>query len=57
MTYDLREYQIGLINQIFAAWQSNRSVMLQLPTGAGKTVLFAHITREFARCGMGVMEP
>jgi superfamily II DNA or RNA helicase len=54
-TYERREYQDKLISQIFAAWQTHRSVMLQLPTGGGKTVIFADIARRFAEQGMGVL--
>ncbi|NER37808.1 MAG: DEAD/DEAH box helicase [Oscillatoria sp. SIO1A7] len=46
--YKLRDYQQDSILQIFEAWsQGIRRVMLQLPTGGGKTVLFAEIAREF----------
>ncbi|MBD0345532.1 MAG: DEAD/DEAH box helicase family protein [Coleofasciculus sp. Co-bin14] len=39
--YQLRCYQTQLIQQVMTSWvQGNRRVMLQLPTGAGKTVLF-----------------
>lgn len=55
VTYSLRDYQENLIRQIFASWQANRSVMLQLPTGGGKTILFAYLAREFAKKGMGVL--
>ena len=54
-TYKLRKYQTELIQKILDSWQSNRSVMLQLPTGGGKTVLFAHLARKFAEKGMGVL--
>jgi superfamily II DNA or RNA helicase len=50
-TYKLRKYQTELIQKILDSWQSNRSVMLQLPTGGGKTVLFAHLARKFAEKG------
>ena len=55
VTYNLRDYQTDLIRQIFASWQTKRSVMLQLPTGGGKTILFAYLAREFAKKGMGVL--
>jgi len=48
--YPLREYQKYWIEKIFASWlQGNKSVLAQLPTGAGKTVCFAHISDEFLR--------
>lgn len=46
--YQLRDYQEGLISQVFSSWnRGNRSVMLQLPTGAGKTIIFAAIIAQF----------
>jgi len=39
----LRDYQINLINQIYAAWDTQQNVCVQLATGAGKTVLFSKI--------------
>lgn len=54
--YKLRDYQQELVSQIFASWKSgNRKVMLQLPTGAGKTIIFAAITNEFLKQGKRVM--
>ena len=48
--YPLREYQKYWIEEIFASWfRGNKSVLAQLPTGAGKTVCFAHISDEFLR--------
>lgn len=50
--YKLRDYQQELVSQIFASWKSgNRKVMLQLPTGAGKTIIFAAIINEFLKQG------
>lgn len=52
--YQLRDYQQQLINQIFSAWaEGNRRVMAQLSTGGGKTVIFAHIARNFLEQGEG----
>jgi superfamily II DNA or RNA helicase len=54
--YPLREYQKDWIEQIFASWQQgHQSVLAQLPTGAGKTVCFAHISDEFLRLGSSVL--
>ncbi len=54
--YPLREYQKDWIEQIFASWQQgHQSVLAQLPTGAGKTVCFAHISDEFLRQGGNVL--
>lgn len=41
---DLREHQVIAKKKIFEAWQTNNSVMLQMPTGTGKTYLFTSIS-------------
>jgi superfamily II DNA or RNA helicase len=44
---NLRPYQINGINEIFEKWkQGKRSILFQMPTGTGKTVLFAEIARR-----------
>jgi superfamily II DNA or RNA helicase len=44
MTYQLRPYQVALILEVDRAWElGHRSVMLQLPTGGGKTIVFSHL--------------
>jgi len=46
--YELRDYQHKWINDIWDSWKSgNRRVLAQLPTAAGKTVCFAHISSSF----------
>ena len=42
----LRLYQKQKIQEIYEAWQNHRSVMLQMPTGTGKTVLFNQIVKD-----------
>lgn len=42
----LRPYQKQKIQEIYEAWQNHRSVMLQMPTGTGKTVLFNQIVKD-----------
>ena len=37
----LRDYQLEMRNRLFEAWQEHRSVMVQMPTGTGKTRLLA----------------
>jgi len=44
----LRPYQAKAENDIFAAWQSQKNTLLILPTGAGKTVTFAHVINRSA---------
>jgi len=42
----LRPYQQNNVNEIFAAWNAGyKNVLYVLPTGGGKTVVFAEITR------------
>ena len=45
--FKLRDYQQQLVSDIYSEWDSHRRVMAQLPTGGGKTVVFASITQEF----------
>src|SRR5574344_2333311 len=42
----LRPYQIEAKNNIYKAWNSFRSVMFQMPTGTGKTLLFSAIIKD-----------
>jgi superfamily II DNA or RNA helicase len=56
MKYQLRDYQISLINQIYKQWKLGRQrVMAQLPTGGGKTVIFAEIARAVEQRGKRVL--
>lgn len=43
---NLRDYQISYKNEIYSQWQEKRRIMLQMPTGTGKTRLFASIVRD-----------
>ncbi|MBR1379344.1 MAG: DEAD/DEAH box helicase [Bacteroidaceae bacterium] len=42
----LRDYQIEMISRLHDAWLKHRHVMVQMPTGTGKTVLLAEIIRQ-----------
>lgn len=43
----LRPYQIAVINEVYAAWNRGRkNVLVQLATGAGKTVVFSKIIAD-----------
>lgn len=43
----LRPYQQRGIKEIFVAWRNGiQSVLFQMPTGTGKTVLFNEIIRK-----------
>ena len=48
----LRDYQIENKRKIYEAWQNCRSVMLQMPTGTGKTRLFVSIARDLFNYGV-----
>lgn len=44
----LRDYQVDIVQRSYAAWQGGaKNVMAVAPTGAGKTVITAHIIVEF----------
>jgi superfamily II DNA or RNA helicase len=43
VSYQLRPYQTDLLDRVSQSWDSgNQSVIVQLPTGGGKTICFAH---------------
>ena len=43
----LRDYQQEMKLRLFEEWEFHRNVMVQMPTGTGKTHLLAAIVREF----------
>lgn len=45
----LRSYQQQLKNEVFRAWKTYYHIMLQLPTGTGKTVLFTSIIEDLEK--------
>lgn len=51
---DLRPYQNDNKNKIYQYWKTNRSVMLQMPTGTGKTRLFVSILRDFHKHAINI---
>jgi superfamily II DNA or RNA helicase len=53
MTYQLRPYQSDLLDRINKSWFSGtRSIVCQLPTGGGKTILFATAVHEANQKGL-----
>lgn len=51
-TFQLRDYQQELVDKTFDCWQAGQQrVMMQLPTGAGKTVIFSAIAAQFVARG------
>ena len=49
MINHLRDYQREMLGRINEAWKSCRSVMVQMPTGTGKTVLMTEAIRSEKR--------
>ena len=53
----LRDYQIEMKTRLMEAWKAHRSVMVQMPTGTGKTHLLASVVSEFvSSAGNGVRQ-
>ena len=52
----LRNYQQEIIDRLEVAWKQYRSVMVQMPTGTGKTVLMAEVIRRKMADGRGKMD-
>jgi len=56
MNLSLREYQHDLINNIRSEYRHGaEAVLLQSPTGSGKTIMFAYITESAARKGKRII--
>jgi superfamily II DNA or RNA helicase len=51
----LRAYQVEAVAAIRAAFTQHRRVLFVLPTGGGKTVIFAYITEHAAAKGNSVV--
>ena len=43
---NLRNYQIEAIMEIYKAWIHKKNVLLQMPTGAGKTIIFLELLKK-----------
>lgn len=41
----LRHYQINLINKVLKSFEANNKLMMQLPTGGGKTFILANLVK------------
>ena len=53
MIYQLRPYQSDLLDRINKSWFSGtRSIVCQLPTGGGKTILFSTVVHEANQKGL-----
>ena len=42
----LRDYQLEMLGRLHRAWEQRQSIMVQMPTGTGKTVLLAEVIRQ-----------
>ena len=42
----LRDYQIDICSRVSEAFEHQRSVMVQMPTGTGKTVVLAELVKR-----------
>jgi superfamily II DNA or RNA helicase len=47
----LRPYQSDAINAALAAFEQHQSALVVMPTGTGKTVVFAHVAEYFRQHG------
>lgn len=55
MLFQLRNYQQIDVTAVRKAFKSHRNVLYQLPTGGGKTVVFAYITEGASKKGNRVL--
>jgi len=53
MTFKLRDYQSDLLDRINRAWfDGNRTLLCQLPTGGGKTIVFSTVVHQASKNGL-----
>jgi superfamily II DNA or RNA helicase len=53
MSYQLRDYQSDLLDRIDKAWfAGHRSILAQLPTGGGKTIVFSTVVHQASKSGL-----
>lgn len=53
--YDLRLYQRDLIEDVLRAWMNVKRVLVQLPTGGGKSAIIGFLIREIVRRGEPIL--
>lgn len=51
----LRPYQIDSIDRIYNAWLNCKSVLFQMPSGTGKTIVFSEIVKREVNNGYNVL--
>lgn len=49
----LRDYQEDIMRRVLDAWEHGNSVLVQMPTGTGKTVVLASLVNEQLKIGNG----
>lgn len=52
----LRDYQIEICEKVNEAFEAHRSVMMQMPTGTGKTVVLASLVKRYPGKSMELRE-
>lgn len=52
----LRDYQIEICEKVNGAFEAHRSVMMQMPTGTGKTVVLASLVKRYPGKSMELRE-
>ena len=52
---ELRPYQQEAKNSVFEQWEKLNKTLVVLPTGCGKTIVFAKVTEECVRRGKRVL--
>jgi DNA repair protein RadD len=51
----LRDYQKNIIDAVYQAWAKGaKNVLVQLPTGAGKTIIFSHAIANFKEWAIAI---
>ena len=51
----MRDYQQEMLERLYVAWERHQSVMVQMPTGTGKTYLMAAVIRENMEQGVVIV--
>ena len=52
----LRDYQLAICEKVNEAFEAHRSVMMQMPTGTGKTVVLASLVKQYLGKSMELRE-